>query len=197
MQVYNPNDPQFHKKDDVSDANMSGINFEMGNGFEAGEDSLHTAQFFVSQSRYAQEEKSSYPDLKTRKSSFGIKHYLTCFLCIACCVIFFGKGTMSDVYLEKGIPVTAKVTHVDLGFRGSYRVYGTCNVSDKVTVKVEIINVSKHTPIGTVVKGYYLPENPTRVWCKPNTSDQWLVNVLVGLIGLAGVIGLIRAFKWR
>lgn len=183
MQVYNPNDNQYNNiQTEMNSEKQVDV---MEQGFESGYMSGNTTEYNIPKSVY---------DNQSHKEEFGINHFIRCILFIVLFFVVFFARTDADEYLERGTPVTATITHVEYGVRRSYTVYGTCEDMYVFPSNVKILNAGSKIP-GTVVNGYYLPEKPGQIWCKPTAGTEMLLKVLAVIFGLAGVVGLIRAFK--
>ena len=80
----------------------------------------------------------------------------------------------SKEYIERGIKVQATITSSFMD--NAY--YGVYKDSNGNLVEAEIIKNDFSAGIGTEVEGYYLPEKPNKVWCKPSDTLVFALNAL-------------------
>ena len=90
----------------------------------------------------------------------------------------------SGEYLERGQKVEATITKVVLN-KAYYGVYVDSNGKQ---VQAEILPNNFSSGVGTVVEGYYLPEEPNKVWCEPSKGLlialdclTWFFEIVLGL----------------
>ena len=184
MQVYNPNDPQFHIKDEQMQVDASGINFEMTNDFESGVNTV-VGQRVMPQSVYDREEKSPFQEM-------GLQYYGYCLLFL---VMFIAGliGTRKEFENKQdGTLVTAQVTEIEYGIRrGRETVYGVFTDDTGVQRTVKLINVGDEMKPGYLVEGYYNPKYLGEVWCEPSLGARIFMIIWIGFSGLAGIGGLL------
>mgnify|MGYP006874682347 CR=1 FL=1 len=103
----------------------------------------------------------------------------------------------SGEYLERGQKVEATITKVVLN-KAYYGVYVDSNGKQ---VQAEILPNNFSSGVGTVVEGYYLPEEPNKVWCEPSKGLlialdclTWFFEIVLGL-GVLGGIWVLIGFR--
>lgn len=104
----------------------------------------------------------------------------------------------SKKYLERGIKVEATITE-STGLDSYHGVYTDASGNE---VYAEILPNDFSASIGTVLEGYYLPEESDKVWCKPSDGLvlalnclSWGVEILFGFCIVVGIWGFFRARK--
>lgn len=110
---------------------------------------------------------------------FIISNITLFFVLILISSMLFGPETELN-YEEDGIKVEATITS-SYGHKTYYGVYKDLNGN---LVETEIIP-NKIASIGEVVDGYYLAEEPNKVWCKPSDELKTFSKALLWFFEIA------------
>lgn len=111
---------------------------------------------------------------------------------------FLFQEDPSKEYLERGVKVEATI----MESTGLDSYHGTYTDANGNMVSAEILPNDFSATIGTVLEGYYLPENPNKVWCKPSEGLArglkilaWTFEILFGILIIIGIWAFFRSKK--
>lgn len=125
---------------------------------------------------------------------FGVAYIVIVVAFILIGLSFFTEDSSKE-YLERGIKVEVTITEST----GMDSYHGTYTEANGNQVYTEILPNDFSATIGTVLEGYYLPEKPDRVWCKPSESLTLGLKIVVGvietLLGICIIVGVWAFFR--
>ena len=137
-------------------------------------------------------EESPYRDMS---DGMGLKYYITCILMVILFYAVMFRPSAEDEYLTHGIKTVAVVTEIQQGaMRHRETCYGTYVDAWGATRRAQIITNDFNTYEGKEIEGYYLPDKPNTVWCRPAGSVNFVLKGLACVFGVAGIIGLLAPF---
>lgn len=102
-------------------------------------------------------------------------------------VAFFVTFDPDDVekrYQEEGIPVTATISHITRLPKGKRNYQCTYNNIDGQQVSAYLILNQFNGEVGQVVEGFYLPEEPGKVYCPPSKILKYGIIIFVDAIAI-------------
>lgn len=119
--------------------------------------------------------------------------YTAAFLFAAYCSTFEVPKD-NQYYKENGILVYATITEVKHSIRGreSYICEYT-NIEGK-TVTAQLLYNRLHGEFGQIVEGYYLPEEPKKVYCLMNTPFYYVAVTIIDITALCYTITTLVTF---
>lgn len=99
-------------------------------------------------------------------------------------LITFNSPKQDKEYLDNGIQVQATISNVKSGIRGNKSYSCTYVNENGEQVSAYLILNQLNGEIGQIVTGYYLPEDPETVWCKPDDAFMLVFTIIVDALAI-------------
>ncbi len=109
-------------------------------------------------------------------------------------LITFNAPKQDKKYLEEGIQVNATISNVQYKLKGTNNYSCTYINENGEQVSAALILNQTDGKQGQVVTGYYLPEDPKTVWCKPNDGFMLILTIIFDALAIGSTLLLIYAF---
>lgn len=100
----------------------------------------------------------------------------------------FNSPKQDKEYLDNGIQVQATISNVKSGIRGNKSYSCTYVNENGEQVSAYLILNQLNGEIGQIVTGYYLPEDPETVWCKPDDAFMLIATIVVDALAIGFTI---------
>ena len=99
-------------------------------------------------------------------------------------LVTFNGPKQDKEYLDNGIQVQATISSVKRGIRGTKSYSCTYMNENGEQVSAYLILNKMNGEIGQIVTGYYLPEDPGTVWCKPDDAFMLIFTIIVDALAI-------------
>lgn len=103
-------------------------------------------------------------------------------------MVTFHAPKQDKEYLENGIQVQATISSVKRGIRGTKSYSCTYVNENGEQVSAELILNQENGGRGQIVTGYYLPEKPGTVWCKPDDTFMLIFTIFIDALAIGFTI---------
>lgn len=99
-------------------------------------------------------------------------------------LVTFNAPKQDKEYLDNGIQVQATISSATNSIIGSGSYSCTYVNENGEQVSAELILNQTNGEIGQIVTGYYLPEKPGTVWCKPDDAFMLVFTIIVDALAI-------------
>lgn len=99
-------------------------------------------------------------------------------------MVTFNAPKQDKEYLDNGIQVQATISSVRNGIRGNKSYSCTYVNENGEQVSAYLILNRINGERGQVVTGYYLPEDPKTVWCKPDDVFMLIITIIIDALAI-------------
>ena len=99
-------------------------------------------------------------------------------------LVTFNSPKQDREYLDNGIQVQATISSATNSIIGSGSYSCTYVNENGEQVSAELILNQTNGEVGQIVTGYYLPEKPGTVWCKPDDAFMLVFTIIVDALAI-------------